>query len=303
MNNEVLVSCTVLSYNSSATIVETLESIKAQTYQNIELIVSDDCSKDDTLVVCRDWIRHNKDRFVRVELLTVEKNAGVCANGNRARKACKGEWIKGIAADDILMDDCIEKNMDFIKEHPEASFIASCMSVYNNSFIQKNCVEEKKAPWNVDVFLQPRELQLKKMAFCSYIYAPATFYRRSLFEKVGGYNTQFGYEDWPFYMSVLEHGYRIDYLDKVTVCYRIHQSLSHTRGKLFNYDLSRKTRVFIKEKCYKYYTWKQLLATNLLYSVESFLYYLHLDKDTTITRFVYKKITNLAIRLGWFSIK
>lgn len=301
--NEELVSCTVLSYNSSATIVETLNSIKAQTYHNIELIVSDDCSKDDTLEVCRDWIRLNKDRFVRVELLTVDKNSGVCANGNRARKACKGEWIKGIAADDILTDDCIENNMNFVREHPETSFIASCMSIYNKSFTPDNCIENKRNPWNVDVYTQPREVQLRKMAFCSYVYAPATFYRKSLFENVGGFNTQYGYEDWPFYIRVLEYGYRIDYMDKVTVCYRIHQSLSHDKGKLFNYKLSQKTRRFVKEKCNKYYTWKQYLATNILYYVESIMFFLHLDKDTAITRFVYEKITNFTLRLGWFSIR
>lgn len=84
MGNNILVSCTVLSYNSAKTILETLESIKAQTYQNIELIVSDDCSKDNTVELCRQWIAVNKNRFVRVVLLTVKENTGVCANGNRA---------------------------------------------------------------------------------------------------------------------------------------------------------------------------------------------------------------------------
>ena len=53
MGNDILVSCTVVSYNSEKMIVETLESIKSQTYRNIELIVSDDCSKDNTVLVCR----------------------------------------------------------------------------------------------------------------------------------------------------------------------------------------------------------------------------------------------------------
>jgi alpha-1,3-rhamnosyltransferase len=68
-----LVSIVVITYNSSSYVIETLESIKAQTYQNIELIVSDDCSKDKTVDVCKKWIEKNKQRFVRTELITIEK--------------------------------------------------------------------------------------------------------------------------------------------------------------------------------------------------------------------------------------
>lgn len=68
-----LVSVSIITYNSSSTILETLDSIYSQSYQNIELIVSDDCSTDNTVEICKKWIDEHKDRFVRVELLTVEK--------------------------------------------------------------------------------------------------------------------------------------------------------------------------------------------------------------------------------------
>lgn len=55
-----LVSVSVITYNSAKTVLETLESIKAQTYQNLELIVSDDCSTDNTVELCRNWIEQNK---------------------------------------------------------------------------------------------------------------------------------------------------------------------------------------------------------------------------------------------------
>ncbi|MDR0890977.1 MAG: glycosyltransferase [Endomicrobium sp.] len=55
MENNPLVSVCVITYNSSKYVLETLESIKTQTYQNIELIVSDDCSTDDTVEVCENY--------------------------------------------------------------------------------------------------------------------------------------------------------------------------------------------------------------------------------------------------------
>ena len=107
LEKQPLVSIIVITYNSSKYVLETLESAKAQTYQNIELIVSDDCSIDNTVEICREWIENNKERFVRTELITAEKNTGIPANCNRGVKAAQGEWVKLIAGDDILYNNCI----------------------------------------------------------------------------------------------------------------------------------------------------------------------------------------------------
>ena len=56
MEQDILVSVVVITYNSEKYILETLESIKTQSYKNLELIISDDCSKDDTVMICRDWL-------------------------------------------------------------------------------------------------------------------------------------------------------------------------------------------------------------------------------------------------------
>ena len=56
---EPLVSICVITYNSSKTVVETLESIKNQSYSNIELVVSDDCSPDNTVELVQQWLEKN----------------------------------------------------------------------------------------------------------------------------------------------------------------------------------------------------------------------------------------------------
>ena len=114
-----LVSISVIVFNSANTVHETLDSIYAQVYPNIELIISDDCSTDNTVEICRDWIEKNKTRFVRTEVVTVEKNTGVAGNLNRAEAACRGEWIKPIAGDDVLLPNCIQDCIDYMTEHPE----------------------------------------------------------------------------------------------------------------------------------------------------------------------------------------
>ena len=95
-----LVSIVIITYNSSTTIVETLDSVKRQTYSNIELIVSDDCSADNTVEVVKGWMERNKSRFVRAKLIESDVNTGVAVNLNRGNKDARGIWLKSIAGDD-----------------------------------------------------------------------------------------------------------------------------------------------------------------------------------------------------------
>ena len=90
-----LVSVIVLSYRSAETIVETLDSIKNQTYSNIELIVTDDASPDNTVQVVRKWITENKGTLASIKLVTSDKNTGLPANINRGLKVAKGAYYKG----------------------------------------------------------------------------------------------------------------------------------------------------------------------------------------------------------------
>ncbi|MDP5081486.1 MAG: glycosyltransferase family 2 protein [Winogradskyella sp.] len=120
-----LVSIIILTYNSSKYVLETLESAKAQSYRNIELIVSDDCSTDNTVEICEIWIEANKDCFIKSEIICTETNTGIPANCNRALNNAKGEWIKYIAGDDILEKECITSFVNFCLSEPKARIVES----------------------------------------------------------------------------------------------------------------------------------------------------------------------------------
>lgn len=216
-----LVSVTVITYNSSKTVLETLESIKAQTYQNIELIVSDDCSTDDTVELCRNWIEQHKDRFVRAELLTVEKNTGVAGNCNRAGTACQGKWVKGIAGDDILMPNCIGDCMDYVIEHPDTIYLFGKQKAFGAS--EERC-KEIDAVFDYTFFNLTKEQQLHRLVFDGNC-VPATtlFYNRMADQKVGIKNDERIplLEDWPKWINLLRAGVKLHFIDKVLVKYRV----------------------------------------------------------------------------------
>ena len=135
------VTVSVITFNSSRYVIETLESIKAQTYPNIILQISDDCSTDNTVKVCKDWIEKNGSRFVKTKIVVPEHNTGVAGNLNRAWDACETKYIKDIAGDDKLMPNCIEDNMQYMKEHPEAVFVFSKIKVFGSSDQQNKKIE------------------------------------------------------------------------------------------------------------------------------------------------------------------
>lgn len=291
MQNSILVSCTVVSYNSEKTIIETLDSIKAQTYQNIELIVSDDCSTDNTVEVCRAWIEKNKDRFSRVKLITSDHNTGVPGNGNRAIAECRGEWQKGIAADDILLPNCIEDFMRYVKDHPEAMWISSYIRRYNETFEENNCVKRKCVISRSFFDLDAKD-QLKKLAINTLIYAPSLFSNTGFLKSIG-YDTKYLHEDLPFYVNALERGFKCHFIDKETICYRIHESLSNTSQRLFNYNNLKEFRRFRTERLFKYLSKRQIRGTLYLWKIEDLIEKVGLNKRTILMNFIYHRLLAL----------
>ena len=227
--NTPLVSIIVITYNSSKYVLETLESAKEQTYQNIELIISDDSSQDDTVEICKNWLLQNRDRFVRTDLITVDKNTGVSANCNRGVKVSKGEWIKMIAGDDLLCDKCIESNVTFANSNIDCLVNFSTVLQFVNkdgvkTFIDKFPTKEQKFFFN-----QNSKLQYLQLLEHNFVWnTPSFFIYASLLKKAGLFDEEFiMLEDYPFWLKLTKMGFKLNYFDITTVHYRLHESISY----------------------------------------------------------------------------
>lgn len=220
--NAPLVSVVVITYNSAAYVLETLDSAKIQTYRNIELIITDDGSRDNTVEICRKWLEKNESRFVRVELLTVPENTGVPANCNRGYKAAKGEWIKGIAGDDVLLADCVENYVNFVKNDPQKLVCHSLVQKYQDSFEEK-CFLGLFYPRRKFI-LSPgsAKKQYDLLKVCCCIQTPSVFIKKALVERVGFFDEALPLcEDWPMWLRITKCGYQFHYLNQATVKYRM----------------------------------------------------------------------------------
>lgn len=216
-----LVSVAVITYNSSKTVVETLDSIYNQTYQNIELIISDDCSTDDTIDVCRRWLEQHKDRFVRTEIITVPKNTGVTGNCQRVWDYCKTEWLKFIAGDDLLLPNCIEDFVHYINEHPKTECVFSCADVIGLSQQEKEMFI--KSRFDYSFFDLPQEKRYEKiLPWCCIPTAAAILNYKKLKERGLNFDMRIPMlEDRIFFLRALELGVYFDFMNKITICYRV----------------------------------------------------------------------------------
>lgn len=247
---EPLVTVVVITYNSEKYVLETLESIKSQTYADIELIVSDDCSKDNTVAIAERWLNENKDRFIDTKLITTEVNTGIPANCNRGWKAAKGEWIKYIAGDDTLKIDAIESFVEFIDKNAETKIVHSNIDMYVDDFTEKNF----KSIYSSAFFNEKLSIdkQFGLLSLRSFIPAPSVIINKGLLEELSGFDETIPLcEDYPFWLKVNDAGYLFYYLDKVTANYRLHNASVSTSSENHLFSLFFKTEIVVYKKYIK----------------------------------------------------
>lgn len=108
-----LVSIITPTWNCVRFICETIRSIQAQTYTNWELIISDDCSTDNTNIIIRPYM----DDDPRIKYICNEKNSGAAVTRNNALKVAKGKWIAFLDSDDLWLPEKLEKQVAFMAEN------------------------------------------------------------------------------------------------------------------------------------------------------------------------------------------
>lgn len=290
MGKQPLVSVCVICYNSSDTVLETLDSIKDQSYSNLELIITDDCSTDKTVEICNQWIANNKKRFVDAFVVTTKNNTGQSANYNRAVKKAKGEWVKTIDGDDTLMPTCIDDLVRYACEK-NSDIVFSKMLPFGN--LEDTGVVACKNLSKVFDYLSERE-RLILLTHFNYLPSPGSFIKLDLFKRIGYFDESIPFlEDWPFWVKTMKCCGRISYLDKETVNYRIHgESVSQKKSTRIS-ELFRESR--IKASKYAYETGCDL-------GVLEKLYYSSLLMSVTNRMLLYR-ITRVLNMLNPFTYK
>jgi len=218
-----LVSMIVTSYNHARFILETLESVKAQTYRNTELIIVDDCSSDDSVAIIERWLHENK---VQCTLIPHQKNQGICKSLNEALTLTTGKYISMIASDDVWLPDKIEHQVGIMESQPETVGV-----VYSDAFQ----MDENGHPLTGRLIASCRDLPerpqgqiLSSLLEGNFIGGQTALIRRNCYDKVGLYDESLPWEDWDMWMRMARH-YSFLYSPTPSVKYRVHEkSFSHS---------------------------------------------------------------------------
>lgn len=293
-----MVSIIITTYNSSDFILETLNSVKQQTYEKIALIVSDDCSTDGTLHLVNQWLAEskNKNRFNSVEVLTTSKNSGVSANCNRGIAAAKEEWIKFIAGDDILLPNCIEDNMAYVAANPNAKVVFSQVKIYQEQFANEYYLKDVPVDYP-DNLMAPEltaEDQFHILLLSDRInYTPSYFFNKEAIQAVGGYdesNTRI--EDYPMWLKLTKAGYKLHYFHKPTVGYRMHGNAlnnNNWRGTVrSDFEVRHQMR---KQVAHPYLPWELRAKENFMFFVSKVFFLLGLQNREGATKRLHRFIT------------
>ncbi|MFM4937379.1 glycosyltransferase family 2 protein [Aeromonas veronii] len=235
-----VVTVAVITYHSATTVLETLDSIVNQSYgpENIELIISDDGSKDNTVEVINEWLTQNRAFFHSTIFFANEVNSGISKNCNVAWKAATSEWIKTIAGDDILMPACLANNIQYITEHKSEN-IAVLFSTMQSFNVTEGGLKQNLA--TLPTVRAQKFFKLSALKQFEYLQrqgisgAPSAFINRAKLACIGFADERFPMmEDHPLWFKLCQAGYQFGFMNTVTVLYRIADSVSNSKSRLIN---------------------------------------------------------------------
>lgn len=231
---EPLVTIGIASYNNAAFIIETLNSVKKQSYANIELIIVDDCSTDESAGLIKDWINNNQ---VQCTFISNEKNKGLTAVCNQLLNVSNGKYITWLGSDDILMPDKTTDQVEvFEKNGSDVAVVFSEVSLINEKgvVLQQEIVGTKFNPENKPFVILHKPFV--SLLDGNYIPACGVMVRRNFIVQEGGYDESLIIEDWYLWLK-LSQKYNFVFLPKTHALYRKHSnSISH--GGIWQYYVS-----------------------------------------------------------------
>lgn len=213
--NPPLATYFVFAYNSEKYIREAVEAAFAQTYTPLEILLSDDCSSDQTFAIMRDMANDYVGTHT-VRLNRNEHNLGTGEHNNKIVELSNGEFLIKADGDDISLPERTQTLVDHFVSHPK------CNSVYSNmNIIDMAGVVSR--PLRPSGWAPPRRSLLQLCRKGIYVFGNTHAWRKQVFDIYGPIDSQVIHADIaiPFRSSLSG---TVDYLDEILVLYRRHDS-------------------------------------------------------------------------------
>ena len=231
-DNMPLVSIAIPSYNGEKYIAETIQSALNQTYPNIEVVISDDNSKDRTVEIIKEFMAKHDN--VRLEIQA--GNSGPVKNANAAIRMGKGEFFIILDHDDLLPPHHVERILKWFTSPDIALVHCNAMRIDSDGKEVKFVGRDKEK-------IKQTKNPLKYLCFNNTIPSCGAMFRRSAFDAIGGQDESFYYDgEWDSYIRYAEK-FRFAYATDTYGYYRVHETnISHalrTKELVYGLDANR----------------------------------------------------------------
>ncbi|ENK0837455.1 glycosyltransferase [Clostridium botulinum] len=269
------------NYNKAKYLKKCIDSIISQTYEDLELIIIDDCSTDNSIEVIELY-----KSFSNVKIIKHKRNMGKSYTFNEGFKEAKGDYVTIMGSDDYITSNAIEEIDKFLsQQNSKIDFIYTDFYIYDN--------EENKTK---NGYIS-KDITIEELLFGCNITSLCTFYSKDLINNVTGFDEEFTIrgQDYDFIIRALDYGNNV-YLDKKLAFYRIGFNNSIPDFKLVanNYYkiLLKNKDIFLKhtdENIYNYVIkyYKYIIKNN---KHDSFILYITLiGTFLMLKKYMYKK--------------
>ena len=226
VDNRPLITVRIPAYNHEQYVCDALDSVKLQEYANIEIVIIDDGSTDDTAAKISEWIENNGGD-IRVDFRS-RKNSGISATINELIDMSNGEFLVGLASDDMLLPGSIEKRYEYLSKNPHKMAVFGDSTVINaegkqilDSGIAGLHGGDKKK-YETDRGLKQQIIQNWSTT------GSCIMMRRSLHDRFK-YDEGLAVEDRDFYLKMVSEGV-LGFIDYPVSAYRQHDSNASLRG-------------------------------------------------------------------------
>lgn len=214
MQDKALVTIICLCYNQQEFVLESLDSVINQDYKNIELIIVDDCSTDNSKSIIENWLADNPD----ISLIANTTNLGITKAFNQALQLANGDYIIDLAADDILVPNCVRLQINAF----ENSHYKNLGVVYGNAAL----ITEKGLfhSYYFDVGSDKKAIQKRAtgdiyqsiLAGGNSICSVSSMIKKTVFDTLNGYDENLAYEDLDFWIRAARV-YDFDFIDSILI--------------------------------------------------------------------------------------
>jgi glycosyltransferase involved in cell wall biosynthesis len=214
MHNSPLVTIICLCYDHETFVIETLNSVINQSYNNIELIIVDDFSADNSRQVIKDWLIN----FPKIQFITNEKNLGNTKSFNKALKLAKGDYIIDLAADDVLLPNCVH----FQLEKFEKSDFPNLGVVYGNAELITENGSFDSYYFAVDSNQKVIEkrvignIYINVLSGGNSLCSVSAMIKKEVLEDLSGFDENLYYEDLDFWIRA-SRKYNFDFIDRILI--------------------------------------------------------------------------------------